>query len=125
MRSRMDGGDYSVADCSRMQWYNRRVHAYEAVTGYAWPGNKAWCAMRLSDLSGDGWTEKEIAGALDMPVRTIRARVESLKPNDGEARCPGCGVKMHPLTLDPDCPLAGPNGVLCFICCVREGNDER
>ena len=77
-RARIDGLGWTVADVSRVRWWQRRSEVWERTiersTGVAWPGDQGWADLRLSHLRADGWTCGEIASLVGIPVRSIRTR---------------------------------------------------
>ena len=78
--ARLHGPGYSVADVGRVQWYRRKVAAWEEVAGSPWPGNRSrgWQDLRLRHLRDQGWSPEEIAGVLGLRTRSIRDRLNSL-----------------------------------------------
>ena len=80
-RARCDGEGYSVADCNRVNWYNRKRSAWGAAfSGAPWPGGKPWQALRMHHLTQQGWTPAEIARALQLTPRSVRTKLEAISP---------------------------------------------
>lgn len=83
-RARIDGGWYTVADCNRVNWYNRKRAEWKAsFPATDWPGGKPWQLARMAHLTAEGWTSAEIAGALELTRRSIRTRLTALAQHNG------------------------------------------
>jgi hypothetical protein len=82
LRSRVSGPEWSVADVDRVQWYRRRVDAWNRAVvpsaGISWPGGSAWIDLRISHLRSIGWTTSEISGVLRISRRSVRQRIRRL-----------------------------------------------
>ena len=126
LRARQQWEGYSVADCSRVAWYRRRVASWEDSFRAPWPGGKAWQELRLRHLVEAGWTAGELSALFDIPKRTIGGRLSSLGDSKGAGPvCSSCGTKMHPLAASPNGLFADASEIVCLFCLVATYPDEK
>ena len=81
-RARIDGPGWTVADVSRVRWWQRRSEVWERTieksTGVAWPGDQGWADLRVSHLRADGWTCGEIASLVGVRPSSVRTRARRI-----------------------------------------------